>query len=438
MSALGQRTLLQHLLSADSLEILSAEGLAEDCIPAEQLRPIVNWAVDYYYRSGCQSAPSEEALRSVEINGTTFGDLLDDHEILMGDEPEDTIEWAIEDLKGTYVYKQVNAFNKNLAGAMVEAELRDRVGVVNEYASALVGLASSMESRYYHADLRHDMSQRVLDYEGRAAHIGEHRGMHFGLPMIDTHTYGIHEGELCVVAAPPKTGKSYLAAWTALQEWKIGRCVAMFSLENSVAMTLDRMACLATSVDPTTWQRGQCSPDQVDKVKGWLSEAEKSDTPLFILQPDMGRRSVDHMVRDAVLREADTLIIDQLTFVEHDPEIRSKDQQIARSLHRLKGLISTGSRRMPCLLLHQINREGQKAAEKLGRLEMYHLAEAAEVERTADWVFGLFAKPDDRVLGVDELIFQSLASRRAALAHWQMNWNIIKGDISVKHPLEHL
>jgi DnaB helicase-like protein len=436
VSALGQRTLLQHLLSADSLEILSSEGLPPECVPTEQMRPIVNWAIDYYYRSGCQRAPSEEALRAVEINGTTFGDILDDHEIPFGDDPEDTIEWAIEDLRGTYVYKQANQFNKNFATEMAKAELRDRVGVVNEFASGLVGLASSMESRYFHADMRTDISNRILDYEGRAAHIGTHRGMAFGLPDIDLHTYGIHDGELCTLAAPPKTGKSYFAAWVAYQEWLAGRVVAMFTLENSVQMTLDRIACLACRVNPTSWQRGTCTPDQVEKVRAWEVEVAKSSTPLYVLQPDMGRRTVDHMVRDAVLREADSLIIDQLTFVEHDQAIRQKDQQIAKSLHRLKGLISTGSRRMPCLLIHQINREGQKAAEKAGHLEMYHLAEAADVERTSDWVLGMFATADD--FAISEVKMQTLASRRAAVRHWRMAWDIPKSDIRVLGTIDHL
>src|SRR5690606_32069603 len=104
--------------------------------------------------------------------------------------------------------------------------------------------------------------------------------------------------------------------------------------------------------------------------------------PFWILQPEMGQRTIQHMVRRAETL-GDAVIIDQLTFVEPNPgtERLSRTEQVGRILHMFKALISG---RMPGLLAHQINREGQKAAEKLGRLEMYHLAESAEVERTAD------------------------------------------------------
>jgi len=61
---------------------------------------------------------------------------------------------------------------------------------------------------------------------------------------------------------------------------------------------------------------------------------------------------------------------------------------------------------------------------------MYHLAESAEVERTADWVFGLWQDEVMKQGGVAYL--QTLASRRADQIHWQLGWEPWRGFIEVQ------
>jgi hypothetical protein len=81
-------------------------------------------------------------------------------------------------------------------------------------------------------------------------------------------------------------------------------------------------------------------------------------------------------------------------------------------------------------LAHQINREGVKAADKVGHLEMYHLADSSEVERTADWVFGLYASRADKAS--KRAKFQVLAARRASNKQWNMRWDVDLGDFGAR------
>lgn len=83
---------------------------------------------------------------------------------------------------------------------------------------------------------------------------------------------------------------------------------------------------------------------------------------------------------------------------------------------------------MPCILAHQINREGVKAAEKTGKFEMYMLAEGAEVERASDWVFSLYQSNMQRE--VFQATFQILASRREDVKAWEMDWRTPQGIIN--------
>ena len=163
----------------------------------------------------------------------------------------------------------------------------------------------------------------------------------------------------------------------------------------------------------------------------WKRIMEGHERPFHIIQPGIGERTVEHMVRKAKSL-GDVIIIDQLTFVEPNPiHVRlPRYQQIGNSLHELKSLISTG-KRIPAFLIHQMSREGQKAAQKLGRLEMWHFAEAAEGERTADWAGGMVAT--ESMQDANRVYLQGRAARRQRLQSWQLVWRPWRGETTVMH-----
>lgn len=427
MSALGEKTLFAHLTEVDSLDTIAREGIDPKVIPTETLRPVLIFAVAYYHDSGRTRAPSEAVLRA------EYGDILDDNEITF-DEPEDSVEWAIDDLKGSYVSKEASLFNRRFATAMAEAQTAEKLEVLAEHASELVALSITVEDQSFHADAREAMEHRITAYEQREADRDRPSGMGFGLPEIDAYTRHVHDGELAVLAAGPKVGKSYFLDYVALHEWEAGRATALYTLENSVEVTLDRIACLATGVSSQRWFHGRAVPEEIEMVRKKVLEFKESDVPLWVLQPELGKRSVEALVWDAQLRDSQSLLIDQLTFLELPNPRKPKNERIGDALHTLKGMISTGRDRLPCLLAHQINRDGVKSADKVGYLEMHHMAESAEVERTADWVFGLYRSRDD--VSALQARFQTLASRRDVPQHFLLTWNVDGGFISVNHTIE--
>ncbi len=431
MSGLAEKALIGHLVDADSIRVIAHEGVEEHLLPTPELRPILRFAINYFFRSGTEKAPSVASLRA------DFGDILDDAEIDLEVEPDESVEWAIDDLKAAWVHRQAATFNKDFATEMAEAEKIDRIAVLNDFGSRLVSIGLSLESRAYRADLREASEGILRDALGRIASKADFRGMTLGLEPINQHTYGVHEGELAVLAAGPKVGKSFFQCWVALQEWRRGRTVCLFTLENSVDMMLNRIACMAFGIDTRRWEQGDVEEHELDRVREWVEIAQQSDSPLWVLKPDLGQRSFEHMVREAELRGARTLLIDQLTHVEvgqgiHDR--RPKTEKIGDSLHVLKAMISTGRHPMSCLLTHQINREGVRSADKTGFLEMYHLAESAEVERTADFIFGLYQSRSE--LGVGQAKFQMLGARRVPTKDWQIFWRPSVGGIKVSHEID--
>jgi replicative DNA helicase len=425
MSALGERILIQHLVDADSLAVIARDGIDPEVIPTEELRPVVFWAIEYFHNGGRTMAPSVEALL------VEFGDLFADHEIPIDEEPDNTVEWAIEDLRGSFVHRAGQKFVRELAESLASASTAARPGLLSKGADDLIGLTQRLENHSLHVDVRDAISDRLTAYHQRADRKGEPQGIRFGLPSIDEFTTGIHPGELAVLAAGPKVGKSMMMCYSALRNWMAGNSVALYTLENSVEMMLDRIACFATGVPQSDWLHGRCSEAQVADVEKFIQELATSQIPFGVHQPEPGKRSVTHIVRDAQLRGAQSLFIDQLTHLEVPVEDlrRPRHEQVGNMLAVLRNMLNNVHHRIPCLIAHQINREGVQQADKAGRLEMYHMAESAGVERTADWAFGIYQSNEARE--AEEAMFQVLAARREDVAMWKLGWAIPKSRISV-------
>lgn len=425
MSSHAEDVLYASLTDTDAMEYLVREGLAIECIPTEMMRPVVSWAVDEFFRSGRTKAPSRAALE------TTWGETLEAAEIELPDEDVelDNIEWAIDELKGRYVHLGFTQFLKTAAVEMQNASPTEKVAALAEQANHLFNLSLKLQSRSRQTEAVRGYEDAIRTYEIREREGHTTRGMTFGLKEIDDHTYGIHPGEVATLAAPPKTGKSMAVDLFGLNEWKAGKETVIYTLENSVEMTIDRIVCLHLGINARKWARGECDVTDVDRVRTFLAErGDEMRDGLHILQPEPGRRTMQAMIRQAQILGAESVFIDQLTFVEHpDPGRKARHEIIRDLMHDLKTLVQSDRHPLSCLIAHQINREGVKAARKAGYLEMDMLAEGSEVERTSDWVFGLLQSKDQKI--AQEALFQILAARREEQKAWRLSWRPADGFI---------
>lgn len=427
MSALGEKTLFALLTDADALDALAREGLDRKVIPTEALRPVYDFALKHYHSSG--KPPTPAVLKE------EYGDLLAEHEVSVEADVDESIEWAIDDLKGGYAQKEAHEFSIRMGTALSEADTAEKVLVLADQASELSQLVMRLMPRTTQVDLRYAATDLLDEYDLAVATKGTINGMSFGLPQVDQHTRGIWDGELAVLGGGPKMGKSFYADFVAKCEWERERLVALFTLENSIPMTRLRLACQALHIEPSALYDGTLTPDQHEKLRWWVNDVlAKSNTPFLIFNPEMHNRDPHAIVQMARAYGADSLIVDQLTFMESKGKNLTRPNEIRTLMHALKGLISTGRRPLPCLLCHQINREGVEHAEKTGKLKMRHMAEGAEVERTADMVLTLYASADEQAMG--RMTLSLLAGRRMQTADWDLGWAPQTGHIQVRNRVE--
>lgn len=411
----SEDVLYSSLTDVDALEQLARIGLPLECIPNQAMRPVVQWAIDYFHQTSQTQAPSKEALQE------TWGQTIEDAEVEIEEEDVelDSISWAINALKVKYAEYRFQTWQKESAAAMAEANTVERLGILEVQTQVLNQILMDLKDKTQHVEGIEGFQRSLANYEQRAATAQTHRGLAFGIEDIDEYTYGIHEGELCVLAAGPKTGKSVTAAYVLLQEWTKKRHTTYYTLENSVDMTYDRLVCIHLNVDHDAYRRGECTEEEVQRVRDFLAHrGDELREYIRVIQPQRGERGVNHMVRQARALRTESLIIDQLTFMEASHRSIRGPEKITDIMHDLKDQIG-GNLGLPCMLLHQINREGMREAKKNGWLEMYMLAEGSEVERTADWVFGLYASADER--RAQMIKWQTLATRRGGE---NKNWRI--------------
>lgn len=418
MTTRPEIVLYSSLTDVDRLEYFAREGIDVEIIPTVAMRSVVEWAIKYYLESGCKQAPSREAL------DLEWGEVMEIEEIVL-DDPDDeieTAEWSLGYLRSTYLHLQWQEWSKRAAGEMASAFTDNRIDIFTQHAAELGALLSKVNSAANEMTGHRAFDDALRRYEQRASLNGDPQGMMLGLELADRHTHGIHPGELAVLAAGPKSGKSFLLAKTILSEWQRGRRGILFTLENSVEMTIDRIVCLHAMVSYRDWQRAQCTAEQMARVEVSRQALAEATGEMIVVMPPRGQRTVDAMLREAQMRGADSVAIDQLTFIEAVSTKNKARHEVVRDImHDLKTGISTGAYKVPCLLAHQINREGVKAADKTGFLEMYMLAESSEVERTADWVFGLYRSQEERIAEVAKL--QVLAARREDVTAWRLAYN---------------
>ena len=424
-----ESVLYAHLTEPDSLDVLAREGFLSEVnrevIPTELGRDIVQWALRIYYDSGRKVAPSKEAIHA------TWGEQMEKVEISIQDDTEtDSIEWAIEELRAKYATWRSHKFVKEFAENVTQASSPDKVSVVRDYAGELHALTQILTTQRAEAPMDLGMQEAFDRVLRRANQRNVLSGLTFGIPQIDFHTMGIHEGEVAVFAAFSGVGKSWFAAACAYAEWLRGRRTILYTLENDLEMTFDRMACMQANVPYENWQQGKLDKGQKDRVEQALARVKQTEHSPYVIMPGRGDRTAVSMIRKAFAMDAESIIIDQLSFVERKPGSRARERReiFAENIQEIKSLVSEGHERLPVLVLHQIKREGAKEARKTGRYVMDDLAESSEIERTADFVFSAIQSDDHFKAGL--ALFQTLKARRVPVKDWILNWRLETGSIS--------
>ena len=222
-------------------------------------------------------------------------------------------------------------------------------------------------------------------------------GLSSGFIDLDKYTAGFHPGDLVIVAGRPSMGKTSLALNMAqhigLAEHKP---VALFSLEMSKELLVQRMLCSEAQVDAQKVRRGFTSAKDIERLTnaaGLLSEA-----PIFI-DDTPAISTLDMRARARRLKaeyDISIVMVDYLQLARASERSENRQQEISSISRAMKALAKELS--IPVIALSQLSR----AVESRGgdkRPMLSDLRESGAIEQDADLVLFLyrpeFYDPDD-------------------------------------------
>ncbi len=193
-------------------------------------------------------------------------------------------------------------------------------------------------------------------------------GIPTGLRELDLITDGFHATEIFLVGARPASGKTALAAGLAKNIAREGKTVAIFSMELSKQMFLQRMICEEAYTSYARFRRGDM--DETERMRVRQSTSDVMDMPIYIDEMT-GLRVADIRVKlnkIARTRPVDLMVIDyaQLLKPPKGAHYVNENDKFTLIGEELKAL--TKSTGIPLLLLSQLNRESEKDKGSVPRL----------------------------------------------------------------------
>ena len=222
-------------------------------------------------------------------------------------------------------------------------------------------------------------------------------GVLTGYKDIDRMTFGLHKGEMIVLAARPSMGKTSLAMnvaeYAALPKSGNPSRVLVYSLEMGADQLAMRMLCRRARVNMRRVRDGTLSKDDQRNIASAASELKKA--PLWV--DDAGHTTILELrakarrMQSRLMREGKErlglIVIDYLQLISGIGDSRTpREQQIAEISRGLKSLAK--ELELPVLVLSQLNREAEKENSPP---RLSDLRESGSIEQDADVVL-LLAK----------------------------------------------
>lgn len=208
-------------------------------------------------------------------------------------------------------------------------------------------------------------------------------GIASGYPALDSMTTGFHEEELIILAARPAVGKTAFALNIAQNiGTKLGKTVAIFSLEMGAESLVDRMLASEGVINSRSIRTGQLDDDEWQKLM--IAQSNLARASIYI-DDTPGIRVTEIRSRSRKLaKETGNLgliLIDYLQLITGNGR-ESRQQEVSEISRQLK--ILAKELRVPVIALSQLSRSIEQRQDKKPMLS--DLRESGSIEQDADIV----------------------------------------------------
>lgn len=229
-------------------------------------------------------------------------------------------------------------------------------------------------------------AQRQLTEVEELIKHGVRPGLPTGFHNLDKLTAGLHAGNMVILAARPRIGKTALAINMATHiALRHARPVAIFSLEMTAAEVTKRIMCTLSGVPNTAIRDGRLNRDATEKLREAAEQLRNA--PLHI-DDSSGITVLDLRARARRLaqrwRDLSLIVIDYLQLMSGTGRHESRQQEVSEISRSLKSLAK--ELKIPILALSQLSRQSEQRRGKEKEPRLSDLRESGAIEQDADVV----------------------------------------------------
>lgn len=211
-------------------------------------------------------------------------------------------------------------------------------------------------------------------------------GVPSGFSIFDKMTSGMQKSDLLILAARPSMGKTALAMDMAVNAWRAGFGVGIFSLEMSSEQLVLRMLSSQSKIPNTKIRNAAVSSDEWMQLTN--TAAELAEGRIFI-DDSAGLNIMELRAKARKLKakaKIDFIIIDYLQLIHGAGKQENRTQEISAISRALKGLAK--ELEIPILALSQLSRSLETRMDK--RPILSDLRESGAIEQDGDVIFFVY------------------------------------------------
>ena len=246
-------------------------------------------------------------------------------------------------------------------------------------------------------------------------------GLITGLEQFDNLFGGLFPGELVVLAARLKVGKTTLACQWADFIASRNHLTYFASLEMDAAALVTKTLCRLAGVSGIKIRNGSLTADEVSQLTTVGPEVSQRSI-VFDERPRLKVSDIRREARKLARQGLAFVVVDYLQFVRPSDPRDTRERQVAAIAEDLKSLARELS--VPVLALAQLNR----MAEREGGGGAEGLRESDVIGQTADMVIRLDINPGKKATQMrdpanDEYWLRVVANRLGSAGKMRLSWN---------------
>lgn len=389
--------LLSRIITDGAIGYALERGVSEDWFADASDKNVFKFVRNHY--TNYQESPSLELLK-------------DNFPQFSPDPVEDSIDYFID--KVVEGKRRALIINSLLDATKTLETKKDHEGALEIIQRGMALLEQTGLGVTNDIEIRTAALSALEEYEHRKNRPNNLLGLPTGFPTMDASTSGLQPGQLIVIVAPPKTGKSTLALQIAINCHLDGHVPMFMSFEMSNEEQKSRYYAMRARISHKRLMTGTLTDEEEQRyvriVKGiqnmndnfWFTDSSNGLTVSAVASKIQSKNP------DIVFIDGTYLMFDEVTGESNTPQAIT---QITRNLKRLAMKINK-----PIVISTQAlawkMKGGKVTADAIGYSSSFH--------QDADVIFGL-QREDEAV--DDTRLLRVIASRNSGLSEVSLMWD---------------